>query len=44
MKDSSYDPKKNEINFAYAGVELETIVNLDKTQFYGTEYVIWDLD
>ena len=42
--DASYDPQKNEINFAYADAELDTIYNLDKTQFYGTEYVIWDLD
>ena len=42
--DEKRTPQKNEINFAYAGAELETIVNLDETQFYGTEYVIWDLD
>ena len=39
-------PKKNEINFALAGAETETIEKLDdkyKTKFYGTEYVIWDL-
>ena len=43
--DHKYDPKKNEINFAYAGSQFETIVgNPDKKKFYGTEYVIWDLD
>ena len=40
-----YTPKKNEINFAYADCEkLETLINPDKSKFYGTEYVIWDLD
>jgi hypothetical protein len=43
--DEKYTPKKNEINFAYAGCEkLETLINPDKSKFYGTEYVIWDLD
>ena len=32
--------KKNEINFAYADAKLDTLKNLDKTKFYGTEYVI----
>ena len=44
--DYKYTPKKNEINFAYAGAKFETIVdpkpNFNK--FVGTEYVIWDLD
>ena len=44
--DYKYTPKKNEINFAYAGAQFETIVdpkpNFNK--FVGTEYVIWDLD
>ena len=40
-----YTPKKNEINFAYAGCKkLETLHNPDERKFYGTEYVIWDLD
>ena len=39
-----YTPKKNEINFAYAGSHFETLIKVDKTQFFGTEYVIWDLD
>ena len=39
-----YIPKKNEINFAYAGPNFETIVEPDFTKFVGTEYVIWDLD
>ena len=42
--DYKYDPKKNEINFAYAGAKTETLNRLDKSKFYGTEYVIWDLD
>ena len=41
--DYKYDPKKNEINFAYAGAQFETLTNYDKTKFYGTEYVIWEL-
>ena len=42
---ADYTPKTNEINFAYAGMDhLETIEgNLDKTKFYGTEFVIDDL-
>jgi hypothetical protein len=44
VSDHKYTPKKNEINFAYAGAELETLTNLDNTKFYGTEYVIWELD
>ena len=42
--DYKYDPKKNEINFAYADSEFETLVDFDEKKFYGTEYVIWDLD
>jgi hypothetical protein len=44
---NDYTPKKNEINFAYGGMNtLETIYEkeLDKTKFYGTEYVINDLN
>ena len=45
VNDYKYNPKKNEINFAYADCEFETIIGEpDKTKFYGTEYVIWDLD
>ena len=36
-------PGKNEINFAYAGAELETIDKPDKTKFLATEYVVWNL-
>ena len=44
VKDSSYTPKKNEINFAYADSYFSTIDGYpDKTKFYGTEYVIWEL-
>ena len=41
-----YTPKKNEINFAYVDSFTHTILNKepDKTRFYGTEYVIEDLD
>ena len=44
VNDYKYTPKKNEINFAYAGCNFETIVNPDKTKFLGTEFVIWDLN
>jgi hypothetical protein len=37
-------PGKNEINFAYADYDLETIDKPDVHKYYGTEYVIWDLD
>jgi hypothetical protein len=39
--DWTYTPKKNEINFAYANNEFDTIKGEpDKSKFYGTEYVI----
>ena len=41
--DYKYTPKKNEINFAYAGAKFETIDKPDFSKFVGTEYVIWDL-
>ena len=45
VKDWQYTPKKNEINFAYADSHFDTIEGYpDKTKFYGTEYVIWELD
>ena len=45
VKDYKYTPKKNEINFAYARADFSTIEdNPDKNKFYGTEYVIWDLE
>ncbi len=45
VKDHLYTPKKNEINFAYADSEFDTIEEEpDKTKFYGTEYVIWELE
>ena len=45
VKDHKYTPKKNEINFAYAKEDFSTIKNYpDKTKFFGTEYVIWDLE
>ena len=45
VKDHKYTPKKNEINFAYAKDDLSTINYFpDKTKFFGTEYVIWDLE
>ena len=41
--DWTYTPKKNEINFAYADKEFDTIEGEpDKSKFYGTEYVIWE--
>ena len=45
--DYKYTPKKNEINFAYAGMNnLETIHDKvpDQSKFFGTEYVIYDLE
>jgi len=39
-----YTPKKNEINFAYAGAHFETLIEPDFNKFVGTEYIIWDLD
>ena len=45
VKDHKYTPKKNEINFAFAKEDFSTINNYpDKSKFYGTEYVIWDLN
>ena len=44
VNDYKYTPKKNEINFAYAGAHFETLIKPDFKQFVGTEYVIWDLD
>ena len=44
VTDYKYDPKKNEINFAYAGANFETLNNPDFNKFVGTEYIIWDLD
>ena len=45
VKDYKYTPKKNEINFAYAREDFSTIKdNPNKNKFYGTEYVIWDLE
>ena len=45
VNDYKYTPKKNEINFAYAKEEFSTIKEYpDKTKFFGTEYVIWDLE
>ena len=44
VSDYKYTPEKNEINFAYAGAFFETLDKLDKSKFYGTEYVINDLD
>ena len=46
--DNSYNPKKNEINFALAEMtSLKTVTDyqkIDKKRFYGTEFVINDLD
>ena len=44
VTNSKYTPKKNEINFAYAGAHFETVIKPDFNKFVGTEYVIWDLD
>ena len=45
VKDNKYIQKKNEINFAYTNYDLSIINdNTDKNKFYGTEYVICDLN
>ena len=45
VTDSKENPKKNEINFAYETGDSKTIYDEpDKTKFYGTEYVIWELE
>ena len=44
VNDSSYTPKKNEINFAYAGAQTERLNIPGRNKFVGTEYVVWDLD
>ena len=45
VENSKYTPKKNEINFALARSDFSTIKekDLDKSKFYGTEYVIYEL-
>ena len=37
-------PGKNQINFAFAAGGSETLEKPDPKKFYGTEFVIWDLD
>ena len=37
-------PGKNEINYAHAGSDLDTIDIPYSGQFFGDEYVVWDLD
>ena len=44
VENYKYTPKKNEINFAYAGAHFETLTTPNFKKFVGTEYVIWDLD
>ena len=45
VNDYKYTPKKNEINFALANSDLSTIKGEpNMSKFYGTEYVIWDLE
>ena len=44
VNDNKRTPGKNEINFAYAGARSERLSNPDKNKFYGTEYVIYELD
>ena len=36
-------PGKNEINFAYAGCDLDTIMKPNIHEYFGTEYVVWEL-
>ena len=44
VKDSTRTPGKNQINFAYAGAGTERISQPDKSKFFATEYVIYELD
>ena len=44
VTNSNYTPKKNEINFAYADANFDTVKQPDFNKFVGTEYIIWDLD
>ena len=44
VNDNKRTPGKNEINFAYAGARSERLSDPDKNKFYGTEYVIYELD
>ena len=37
-------PGKNQINFAYAGSDLETIEYPNYSKFVGTEYCVWNLE
>ena len=45
VENEKYTPKKYEMNYAFAGADLRTIkeTDLNKTKFYGTEYVIYEL-
>ena len=44
VSDSKRTPGKNQINYAYSGSRSERIANVDKSKFYATEYVIYELD
>ena len=43
-KDSNRTPGKNQINFAYAGAKSERLSEPDVNKFFGTEFVIYELD
>ena len=42
--DDKYTPKKNEINFGFADCTTRRIKGIDKSKFYGTEFVVWDFN
>ena len=44
VSDSKRTPGKNQINYAYSGSRSERTANVDKSKFYATEYVIYELD
>ena len=44
VKNGNRTPGKNQVNFAYAGARSERIDIPDRSKFYASEYVIYDLD
>ena len=43
-RNSVRNPGKNQINFAYAGSVTERLQNIDKSKFFATEFVVYELD
>ena len=44
VNDNKRTPGKNQINYAYSGAKTERIAEYDKSKFYATEYIIYELD